>query len=276
MHIDAHQHFWQLDRGDYEWLTPEFGPIYRDFLPSDLKPHLENADIATTILVQAAATEAETLFLLDLAARTDFIAGVVGWTDFDSPLVSKNIADLASNPNLVGLRPMVQDIPDDDWLARESLAPAFEAMIEHGLVFDALVLPRHLPRLFKVLERHPELTVVIDHAAKPTLKEGVAEKWFTGMATAAKFPLVSCKLSGLVTEAGANWTLEDLQPVTEHLLEHFGPNRLVWGSDWPVLNLAADYEKWWQTTQSLLSDLPSSDRDAILRGNAAKLYLNNQ
>ena len=262
-----------MDRGDYDWLTPKLGPIYRDFLPPDLAPHLEAAGVSKTILVQAAATEGETLFMLDLADRTDFIAGVVGWTDFDSSLVEKNIASLASNDYLVGLRPMVQDIPDDDWLARESLAPAFEAMIEHDLVFDALVLPRHLPRLFKVLERHPELHVVIDHAAKPTIRDGVDKQWFADMKTAAGFPQVSCKMSGLVTEAGPDWTADDLRPVTDHLLETFGPGRLVWGSDWPVLNLAGDYESWRNTSQTLLASLSPSDREAVFGGNAARIYL---
>lgn len=273
MHIDAHQHFWQLDRGDYEWLTPEFGPIYRDFLPADLKPHLERAGIEKTILVQAAATEAETLFMLDLAARADFIAGVVGWTDFDSTDVEKNITSLAENTVLVGLRPMVQDIPDDDWLARDSLAPAFEAMIQHDLVFDALVLPRHLSRLFQVLERHPDLPVVIDHAAKPTIRDGVDKQWFTDMAIAAEFPQVFCKLSGIVTEASPDWAVDDLRPATEHLLEHFGPERLIWGSDWPVLNLASDYETWGRTTQELLATLPPKERADVLGNNARRVYL---
>ncbi len=273
MHIDAHQHFWQLDRGDYDWLTPKFGPIYRDFLPSDLAPHLEKSGVSKTILVQAAASEAETLFMLDLASRTDFIAGVVGWTDFESDLVEKNIASLASHDDLVGLRPMVQDIPDDDWLARESLAPAFEAMIQNGLVFDALVLPRHLPRLFKVLERHPDLPVVIDHAAKPTIKDGIDRQWFTDMATAAGFPHVSCKLSGLVTEARTDWSTDDLRPVVDHLLKHFRPDRLIWGSDWPVLNLASDYETWWKTTQKLLASLSPEDVPKVLGKNAERIYL---
>jgi len=273
MQIDAHQHFWQLDRGDYDWLTPELGPIYRDFLPTDLAPHIEAFHIGKTILVQAAATEAETLFMLDLAERTDFIAGVVGWTDFDSTLVEKNIASLASNDHLVGLRPMVQDIADDDWLASESLAPAFQTMIAHGLVFDALVLPRHLPRLFKVLERHPELRVVIDHAAKPTIRDGVEKQWFSNMKTVASFPQVSCKISGLITEAGTDWTTDDLRPVTDHLLETFGPDRLVWGSDWPVLNLAGNFQAWWETTQELLASLSSEERSRILGENARQLYL---
>jgi len=273
MRLDAHQHFWQLDRGDYGWLTPALGAIHRDFFPGDLLPHLEAHGIDGAILVQAAPTEAETRFLLELAAAHDFVAGVVGWADFDAPDAADRIAALAGHPLLVGLRPMVQDIPDDDWLARESHAPAFEAMIAHGLVFDALVLPKHLPRLLTVLERHPELPMVVDHAAKPPLAEGVSDEWFRDMAAVAGHPRVACKLSGLVTEAGDDWTVDDLAPVVDHLLDHFGPDRILWGSDWPVLNLAADYGRWWEATRSLLAGRSDDERERILGGNADRIYL---
>ena len=170
--IDAHQHFWRIARGDYAWLTPALGAIYRDFDPDDLAPHLAAHGIAATILVQAAPTHAETAFLLDLADKTAFVAGVVGWTEFAAPDADAAIARLAADPLLVGLRPMVQDIADDDWLTRAELAPAFDAMIAHQLVFDALLTPRHLRRLIPVLERHPHLRVIVDHAAKPAIGTG--------------------------------------------------------------------------------------------------------
>lgn len=273
MTIDAHQHFWKVDRGDYGWLTPELKPLYRDFLPEDLVPLLEENGVNKTILVQAAPTEEETYFMLKLAEENDFIAGVVGWTDFESDSVAENIARLAQEPKLLGLRPMVQDLPDDNWLAQESLAPAFEAMIEHDLVFDALLLPRHLPRLLPVLERHPELVIVIDHAAKPTLRDGVEKSWFDDLARAAKYPQVYCKLSGLVTEAREDWSVGDLVPVVDHLFQHFGPNRILWGSDWPVLTLAGTYKEWLEATKQLLSSLSEQEREAILRGNAKNVYL---
>jgi L-fuconolactonase len=273
MIIDSHQHFWKPARADYGWLTPELETLYHDFLPADLQPLLEKCGVEKTILVQAAPTEAETGFMLELARENEFIAGVVGWTDFESPDVNSNIARLAEDPLLVGLRPMVQDLPDDNWLALPSLAPAFEAMIEHDLVFDALLLPRHIKRLFPVLEHHPDLRVVVDHAAKPTLKTGVTKDWFDDIAAVAKHADVRCKLSGLVTEARPDWTAGDLVPVVDHLLLHFGADRIIWGSDWPVLTLAGSYEKWWKTAQSLVSTLPESDRAAIFGGNAANLYL---
>ncbi|KAA2244322.1 amidohydrolase family protein [Salinarimonas soli] len=272
--IDAHHHVWRLDRGDYGWLTPALGPIHRDALPEDLAPILAAHGIERTILVQAAPTEAETGFLLDVARCTPFVAGVVGWTDLEAPDAPARVAALAADPLLVGLRPMVQDLPNDAWLSRPGLAPAFEAMAAAGLVLDALVLPRHLPHLLDLVERHPALSVVIDHAAKPTLRMGVAPAWFSDMAAlAAVGPRVACKLSGLATEAPAGWSPQTLRPVVEHLLRVFGPSRLIWGSDWPVLELNADYATWCAATDALLADLPEAAREAVLGGNAARVYL---
>lgn len=276
MIIDAHQHFWKPERNDYGWLTPGLEKLYRDFLPDDLKPLLERFGINRTILVQAAPTEAETHFMLKLAAENDFIAGVVGWTDFESPDVKSRIDALAKHQKLVGLRPMVQDIADDDWLARPALAPAFESMIENRLAFDALLLPRHIEKLIPVLERHPDLAVVVDHAAKPTLKTGVTKKWFDDMAAVARHKQVHCKLSGLATEAREDWTTGDLAPVVDHLLQCFGPERLIWGSDWPVLTLAGSYGNWWKAAQELTSSLSETDRAAIFGENAKRFYLTHR
>ena len=167
--IDAHQHFWRRDRGDYTWLTPDLGPIYQDYLPADLAPQLTRAGVAKTVLVQAAATVAETRFMLDLARDTPFIAGVVGWADFESADAPDTIAQLAGDAKHVGLRPMIQDILDTEWMLRVALKPAFEAMIDHGLVFDALVKPAHLPALLELAGRYPELAMVLDHGAKPPI-----------------------------------------------------------------------------------------------------------
>lgn len=274
--IDAHQHVWQLARGDYGWLTPELAPIFRDFTPADLAPLLARHGIAGTILVQAAPTEAETRFLLDTAARTPFVAGVVGWTDFDAPDVVERIAALAADPLLVGLRPMVHDIADEGWLARPALAPAFEAMIAQGLVFDALLKPRHIPAALAVLERHPQLPVVIDHGAKPDLVGGDLAAWREGISALAAHPHALCKLSGLVTEAAPDWTPETLRPAVDHLLASFGPDRLIFGSDWPVLNLRADYASWFDTAAALLRGCSDAEREAIFGGNAARLYLSRR
>lgn len=276
MRIDAHQHFWSLARGDYGWLAPALGPIYRDFGPADLALLLAAHRIEHTILVQAAPTEAETAYLLEIAAKTPFVAGVVGWTDFDAPDVAERIATLAADPLLVGLRPMVQDIADDNWLARPELAPAFEAMIANGLVFDALLKPRHIPATLTVLERHPELACVIDHGAKPDLVSGDLTAWRDGMSALAQHPRLTCKLSGLVTEAGPDWTLETLQPVVTHLLATFGPDRLIFGSDWPVVTLRASYAQWFEAAETLLANPTEAQRIAVFGGNARKLYLSRR
>jgi L-fuconolactonase len=276
MKIDAHQHVWTLARGDYGWLTPALGPIHRDFGPGDLAPLLARHGIARTILVQAAPTEAETRFLLDVAARTPFVAGVVGWCDFEAPDAPERIAKLSGDPLLVGLRPMVHDIPDPDWLAKPDLAPAFEALVAHDLTFDALLRPQHIAAFLAVIDRHPELAVVIDHAAKPDLTNGDLAFWREGISAIAARPQTFCKLSGLVTEAGADWTIETLRPVVAHLLASFGPDRLIWGSDWPVVMLRADYSRWFETALELLSDLSETDRAAIMGDNARRFYLSHR
>ena len=274
--IDAHQHFWHIARGDYAWLTPALGAIHRDFNPEDLAPHLAAHGIAATILVQAAPTHAETAFLLDLADKTAFVAGVVGWTEFAAPGADATIARLAADPLLVGLRPMVQDMDDDDWLMRAELAPAFDAMIAHQLAFDALLKPRHLRRLIAVLERYPQLRVVVDHAAKPAIGSGADAAWRSDVAAVAQFSNVACKLSGLVTEAPSNWTVDDLRPYVEHLLTCFGAERLIWGSDWPVVNLAADYRRWISTAEQLMAGLDASAQSRVFGGNAVGMYLSHR
>ena len=271
--IDAHQHFWRIDRGDYGWLTPAEGAIYRDFLPADLQPVIARRGIDATILVQAAPTVAETRFLLDVAAATPHVAGVVGWAPLAALDAPDQIVSLAEYPLLVGLRPMVQDEPDDDWLAHPRLAPAFEAMIAQRLVFDALVLPRHLTRLVRVLERHPDLTVVVDHGAKPRIREGEIEAWRADMAIVAAHPNVTCKLSGLVTEADWNsWRTDDLRPFVDVALESFGADRIMFGSDYPVCLLAASYDRVLDSFQEILKSLSDADRDKIFSQNAEKFY----
>lgn len=273
MQIDSHQHFWRVARNDYGWLTPSVGAIYRDYGPDDLAPILRLHGIDKTILVQAAPTVAETDFMLDLAAGAPFVAGVVGWVDFAAPEAPATIARLARNKKLVGLRPMVQDIADDDWLVRSDLAAAFHALKQHRLVFDALVLPRHLSRLLIVLDRHPDLPMVVDHGAKPFIRDGRLDPWRADMAAVAARPSTVCKLSGLVTEARPDWTTDQLRPFVEHLLGVFGPQRLLWGSDWPVVELARGYDAWRQAAEQLLAGLSAPDRAAIFGGNAARVYL---
>ncbi len=272
MRIDAHQHFWAVARGDYGWLTPDLGVIYRDFTPDDLAPMLKNAGIEGTVLVQAAPTVAETKYMLSLADETPFIKGVVGWVDFEASDAATQIAALDAHPALVGLRPMIQDIADPLWMLGDALTPAFTELTARGLTFDALTLPQHLGPLRKLLARHPDMEVVIDHGSKPLIRDARLQGWAEDMAALASETNAWCKLSGLVTEAAPDWTVDDLHPYVDHLLNTFGPSRLIWGSDWPVCTLASSYERWLETTDLLLSQLSSSERDAVMGGNAARAY----
>jgi L-fuconolactonase len=270
--IDAHQHYWDPARGDYGWLTPALGPLYRAYGPADLAPHLAAGGIAGTVLVQAAPTVAETEWLLDLAGRTPGVLGVVGWIDFERPDAAATLARLAARPKLVGVRPMIQDLPDDDWVQRRDLDPAFEAIIARGLVFDALTFPRHLPALLARLARHPDLKVVIDHGSKPAIRDGAFEDWAALMRRVARQTRASVKLSGLVTEAAPDWSGADLAPYVDLLLEAFGPQRILFGSDWPVCLLASTYARWLETVEQFLVHLTGQERGAIMGGNAARLY----
>lgn len=276
MKIDAHQHYWTIARGDYGWLTPALAPIYRDFGPGDLAPHLTKHGIAATILVQAAPTEAETTYLLKLAAAQDTVAGVVGWTDLAAAHAPARIKELARNPLLVGLRPMLHDLADDQWLLQAALAPALEAMQSVNLVFDALIRPRHVPVINTIATRHPDLRVVVDHGAKPEIAAARLEPWQTEMAALARCRNVSVKMSGLVTEAKPDWTIADLAPFVRHLIGAFGPDRIAWGSDWPVLLISGDYDRWHETSEALLAPLSARDRAAIFGGNAANIYLDTR
>ncbi|HEY2884869.1 MAG TPA: amidohydrolase family protein [Rhizomicrobium sp.] len=273
MRIDAHQHFWRLSRGDYGWLNAAgFPKITRDFLPDDLAPSLKRAAIDKTILVQAAPTEEETVFLLQLAQATPFVAGVVGWVDFDTNDAAERIASLAANSALVGLRPMIQDIAETEWMLRPELAPALEAMQRHALRFDALVKPPHLPALAEFLDRYPDLPVVVDHGAKPDIASLELEHWAMLMRHIAKNSNARCKLSGLAFEAGPGWNAQGLKLYVDVLLECFGPSRLMWGSDWPVLNEVGDYESWLAACETLTEHLAPSEREELFGGTAASFY----
>ncbi len=273
MRIDAHQHFWQVARGDYGWLDSAPGVLRRDYGPADLAPFLARYGIDATILVQAAPTVAETDFMLAIARQTDFVAGVVGWADLLAPDAAVAIGKMAEDRLLVGLRPMVQNLPDDDFLLDPALAPALGAMACHRLVFDALVLPRHLPRLLVLADRYLDLAIVIDHGAKPFIRDGRLDPWRADMAALAARPNVACKLSGLATEAGDGWSTGDIAPYVRHLLDIFGAERLIWGSDWPVVNCAGGYDVWRGAAEALTASLGKGEQAAIFGGNAARTYL---
>ncbi len=272
MRIDAHQHYWDPARGDYGWLTPDLAPLYRPFGPVDLLPLLARNGLDGTVLVQAAPSLAETAYLLAIAAATPSVLGVVGWVDFEAGDAADQITVMAERPLLKGLRPMVQDLPDPDWLARPALDAAFDAMATTGLAFDALVKPRNLPSLLARLDRAPDLRVVVDHGAKPDIAGGGFDRWAGLMREVAGHPGVHCKLSGLVTEASPGWTPATLYPYVDHLLTVFGPDRLMFGSDWPVLILNGSYDSWCTAATHLTAHLSDAQQTAVFGGNAQRFY----
>jgi L-fuconolactonase len=226
------------------------------------------------VLVQATATEAETHFLLQVAQESGggLVRGVVGWADFAAADASARIASLAGDDLLKGVRPMLHDIPDKAWILRPELQPAVAEIAARGLVFDALIRPSHLPVILELAQRHPTLRIVIDHGAKPEIASGMLQPWAADIARVARETQAVCKLSGLVTEATPHWSVADLQPYVGHLLDVFGPHRLMWGSDWPVVELAGGYLRWRDATLQLLRHLPDAARDAVLGGTAATVY----
>jgi L-fuconolactonase len=272
MRIDAHMHLWRLARGDYDWISPDLAPLRRDFEPEGARPLLEACEIDGVVLVQAAPTVAETRFLLDHAAREPWVRGVVGWVDMAAGDAPDVLGRLARDRHLVGIRPMIHDINDLHWMLRPDLAPAFRTLVELDLTFDALVRPPHLANLLELLTRHENLRTVVDHAAKPYIAAGRLEPWASDMAALARHTRAFCKLSGLITEARPNWTAAALQPYVDVLLESFGPERLLWGSDWPVMTLAGDYRGWHETARRCLAGLDPLAIAAVFGGNAALAY----
>ncbi len=270
--IDAHLHYWQIARGDYGWLTPELGPLYRDHLPKDAEPHLAAAGIDGIVLVQAAPTEAETRFLLDIAKKDPRVRGVVGWIDMTARDAPDRLASLAADRMLKAIRPMWQDLPDDDFMHRPEIQPVYRALVELGLRFDALAKPRHLKLMPRLLDRHPDLPVIVDHGAKPDIAGGGLAAWKRDLREVARFPHVFCKLSGLVTEAAEGVTADDLRPYVDTLVALFGPERLVFGSDWPVCTLRCSYGEWHAMARELTAPLGADAQAAIFGGNAGAFY----
>lgn len=270
--VDAHQHFWRLQARGGSWPPPALAPIYRDFLPHDLAPLLLANGIDGTVLVQSLPSSADTRFLLQLAQQAPFVQGVVGWVDLKAPDAAQKIVSLARDGKLKGLRPMLQDIDDERWIDDPALGPAIDAMVQCHLVFDALVLPRHLPSLLAFARRHPALHIVIDHAAKPPIASGGFAEWAAELAPLAALPQVCCKLSGMVTEAAPDWTVAHLLPYARFVLGAFGPGRVIWGSDWPVLNLAGDYAGWIDASAALLQGLNVAEQGQVMGLNAVRVY----
>ncbi len=270
--VDAHVHFWTLARGDYDWMTPDLDKLHRDFRPEDLAPHLDKAGMHEAVIVQAAATIDETEFILAIAGHTDFVAGVVGWIDMEAETAADDLARLCGNPLFKGIRPMIHDIPDPRWMLDDALTPAFEAVIAHDLAFDCLVKPPHLKPLLQLLQRHPDLRALIDHAGKPEIAAGHFDAWAADIKRLADETGALCKFSGLITEAGPGWSIDTLRPYAEHLIDCFGPKRLVFGSDWPVITMTATYEDWFAAANELTADLGDDDRARIFGDNAVDFY----
>ena len=282
--IDSHHHFWRPARGDYAWLradVPALAPLVRDFLPEHLAPLLQAHGVQQTVLVQAADSEAETDFMLELATANDVVGGVVGWVDLSSPDAVASIERMARHPRFKGVRPMLQDLRDDDWIAHMPRPDAVQALVRLGLRFDALAQPRHLSSLIHFLKEWPQLPVVIDHAAKPPLGARDSEAfaiWRKHMNALAALPQVCCKFSGLwgespsSTHGDVDAAVAVVLPVWEQFLESFGPARLMWGSDWPVLTLVGDYAGWIAVSQACIGGLSATEQAQVWRGTAQRFY----
>ena len=273
--IDAHQHFWNPRRGDYGWM-PADDPIISQFYgPTDLKPSLEHIGIQQTVLVQAAPSLEETAYMLGIADVTPFVAKVVGWIDFEDSTQRPVLERLAQHPKFVGVRPMIQDIEDDDWMLRKDIQWAFEAIIELGLTFDCLGFPRHMENFRTLLMRYPDMKSVLDHCLKPQLRFASPQEfsdWADGMARLAQDTTACCKISGLVTEDDRMPSAEKMQPYIDHIVKIFGADRIMWGSDWPVCRLRCSYEDWHQLSQTLLSGLSPQEKNRVFQGTALEFY----
>jgi L-fuconolactonase len=273
--IDAHQHFWQLSQPfQYGWLAnPALSRINRDFLPENLEPLLLASGVDRSIFVQTQHDLAENRWALGLARSNSFLAGVVGWVDLASKDCERQLLEFVDDPKFVGVRHVVQDEPDDDFLIREDVLRGLKVLERHGVPFDLLLYVKHLRHVPTLAKTLPDLLMVIDHLAKPRIKDHSTEDWLPGFLEAASFPNVFCKLSGMVTEANWDgWTVDDLRPYVQAALECFGPDRLMFGSDWPVCELAASYDEVHRALEDSLEGISKSDRLAIFGETASRFY----
>jgi L-fucono-1,5-lactonase len=274
--VDAHHHIWDLTVRAQTWMVgPELDPIRQNFSIDDLEPQAEVADITATVLVQTVGLVDETVEFLEVAASNDLVAGVVGWVDLTDPDVSSTLAELLERPDglyLKGIRHQVHDEPDPDWLLRPDVQHGLSAVADAGLVYDLLTKPPHLPAAIEAARAFPNLTFVVDHISKPAIG-GPLDPWATNLRTLAALPNVTCKLSGMVTEAPWDtWKPTDLQPYAEVVLDAFGPDRVMFGSDWPVCLLAATYADVVETAETLTTTLTSAERDAVFTTTATRTY----
>lgn len=274
MKIDAHQHFWKYDPAEYEWISEEHAVLKRHFLPADLDPLLEENEIDGCVAVQARQSLKETRWLLELAASHHRVKGVVGWVPLCEPDIADRLDRYSQNPRLVGIRHVVQDEPDDRFILRDDFNRGIEKLEPRNLVYDILIFAKHLPQTISFVDRHPNQTFVLDHIAKPTIRAAAFDTdWQKRVLELGKRENVACKLSGMVTEvADPEWETPLFDPYFETVLNAFGPDRLLAGSDWPVCLLRSDYTPWYQMIHILISSLSESEQSAILGDNAARIY----
>ena len=272
MRIDSHQHFWRYDPVRDSWITEEMSKLKRDFLPEDLAPLLDAQELSGTIAVQADQSEKETEFLLELAENHPFIVGVVGWVDLLAPTLVERLEHFSQFDRFCGVRHVAQ-AEADNFLARDDVARGIEMLREYNLTYDILVYPHQLPAALSLVEKLPDSSFVVDHLAKPRIREGKLEPWATLLRAMAQYPNVWCKLSGLVTEANWDrWSQEDIRPYLDVVFEAFGPDRIMFGSDWPVCLLAASYHEVQDLVEGYVTSLSVFERDKLFGGNAAAFY----
>ncbi len=273
--IDAHQHFWQLSQPfDYRWLNaPALASIKRDYLPEHLEPMLQRTPIRQTIFVQTQHNVAENRWVLDLAKRHPFVAGVVGWVDLASPACEEQLLEFTAQPKFVGVRHITQDEPDDDFIVRPEILRGLKVLEKHGVPFDLLFYVKHLRHVPALARQLPKLPMVIDHLAKPRIKDRATDDWLPHLRAAAAFPNVYCKLSGMITEADWRlWTPADLKPYVRAAIEAFGPERCMFGSDWPVCELAGSYQQVYEALVDALGPISENERLQIFGGTAIQFY----
>jgi L-fuconolactonase len=271
--VDAHQHFWRYDEKEYDWIGDELAAIRRDFLPADLARELGPAGVDAVVSVQARQTLGETRWLLKLAEANDFIAGVVGWVPLVSPTVGDVLADLAGNRRLCGVRHVLQGESDPEFASRRDFNAGIAALRGVGLAYDILVYEGQLPMATALVDRHPDQVFVVDHAAKPRIRDGVLAPWRERIRELGRRPNVFCKLSGMVTEADPRaWTPASLEPYAGVVLESFGPSRVMFGSDWPVCLAACSYSRWLATVRERCAGLSAAERESVLGGTARRAY----
>jgi L-fuconolactonase len=270
--IDSHHHFWDISKLKYEWMGND-SPLKVNFGPEDLRPLLKAAGVDKTVIVQAHPSVEETLWLLETAEQTEFVAGVVGWVDLTDTRVGRTLDELQRHDLFKGVRHMWESDKDPAWLRDSGALKGLKEVARRGLCYDFLVRPQNLPYVPKIMDQVPNLRAVIDHIAKPVIAGHVVEPWLSDMRKIASINGMRCKVSGMVTEADhRRWTADDLQPYVHHVLGMFGYDRLMFGTDWPVCTLAASYEQVTGITRGILSSLRPAEKDAVFGGVAAEFY----